>query len=414
MYRDHHEAAIAALKAGNIAVANAQNDRAVGLMLLAAKRDPQFAIPIYNLGLLCERKERWPDAESFFSRIALIESSPELKKMAADELARVHLMTSLTSSDEGRRRIAFDVELANLLTKRKDPAVAVDLAGHLAQRNATRWEAPALAGVFNANLERWTESVAAFETAARLAPSERRPELLNVLEIARQHARYQALLSDADLAWDKKEYGRAAKLYAEAWEVNPAVTSVGMQAATGYLLDDQVAPAVECLSRLRETGSDDEAQRSGAMLEKLAPISDRAREAAASPRRESPHDSGANANSLIAAVLNSVVSPEMLLVSRPSADTLQDTTPFIVLNDEELTSTDVAMLSTESVFARFEKFAPPLAPPSVPEGAPGTNISDTGVPSPAAAVPTTQTTKPPASPPSLPNRPDLPDLDPRR
>lgn len=403
MYASRHEASIAALKAANAAAATHQNDRAFNLFLIAAKRDPAFATVLYDLGLLCARSHRWTDAESFLKVIPFIESTPELKKSASDELARVLLIASLENSPEGKRRMEFDIALVKALSMRKDPAVGADAATRLAQRDPSRWEAPAVVGLLSADMDHWPESVTALDTAVRLAPPERRPQLMNAREIARRQAHYQTLLSDGDQAWEKQEFGHAAKLYAEAWEVNPAATTIGLQAADGYLLDDQVVPAIECLGRLRQLGSDDEVQKATAMLQKLGAISDRAREMAAAPRTAKPPESGENPVAILARTLENVASPEMLLVAKPDPDLIEDATPFIALDDEELSAPVNAFLSTESIFAQYQKIAPGELPASPDDKAVTT---DTPGKSPKV-VPLDSSPAPPSGKPVLPN------LDPR-
>ncbi len=407
MYASRHEAAIAALKAANLAAAARQNDRALNLLLIAAKRDPAFGTVLYDLAVVCARASRWSDAQSFLKLVPFVDSTPEVRKLAADELARVQLIASLEGSPEGRRRMEFDAALVKALSMRKDPAVGADAASRLAQNDPTRWEAPAVVGLLSADMDHWPESVAALETAIRLAPPERRPQLMNAREIARRQAHYQTLLGDADEAWDKREFGRSAKLYAEAWEVNPAATSIGLQAADGYLLDDQIAPAVECLSRLRQIGSDGEAAKATAMLDKLGPISERARESATAARTAKLPESGENPAAILAKTLENVASPEMLLAAKPAPDTVEDTTPFIALNDDELTAQTNAFLSTESIFAQYQKIAPGVLPTSPDD--PGIAPASPGGQAPAAPLEKSTAPVPPAP---VHQGPTLPDIGP--
>ena len=415
MYASRHEAAVAALKAANIAAAAHANDRAISLLLLAAKRDPQYALALYDLGVLCERSGRWQDAANFFRLVAPLDASPEIKQSATAELARVQLVASLENSAAGKRQLEFDIALVKALSMRTDPAVAADAAARLAVRDPARWEAPALLGVLNADLDRWAESATVLNNAASLAPFERRPQLIQARDVARRQAQYKARLSEGDQAWEKKEYGKAAKLYAEAWAMNPAANAVGMQAATGYLLEDQVVLAIECLIRLRQTGSQEEAQTATAMLEKLGAISDSARQAALNNQAASQRVPVENPMSVIARSLADITSPEMLLVSKAAPDMIQDPTRFIPLDDTELTSSEnAALLSTESVFARYQKFVaipvplpldggPAGRPSLAPDGA--NTAAGSNVLSPAESHPA-PTHK------LLPNRPILPNLEP--
>ena len=62
-------------------------------------------------------------------------------------------------------------------------------------------------------------------------------------------------MSKGDAAWYRQQYESAAKSYASAWENSPGDSKVATQAATGYLLADQVPPAVQVLSQLRDSCS---------------------------------------------------------------------------------------------------------------------------------------------------------------
>jgi tetratricopeptide (TPR) repeat protein len=355
LYRSRHEAAIAALKAANqIASLGRSNDRVIDLLLIAAKRDPHFGKVVYDLGVVCAKGERWDDAIRFYQRAPQVEPDQEVARRAADELERVQLVAKLESTTDGKRQRQFDTQFMEITKKANADAVAaLDLLNRLANVDH-RWEAPALQGVLQASLGEYAASSQALESAGRLAPADRRQALVSATKLAREEAKYWDYKRNAELAWDKQEYQPAAKLYSQAWETSQQRISVGMQAAVAYLMADQIGPAVNILTRIGQQGSPEYANQARNMLSALKAVSAEAAAAATMERHGGPEGPPADVADRIRTLVGDLTSPQMLLVGKAPPPFLQDNTPFIAIPDSEISGPEVAFLSTESIFVRYE------------------------------------------------------------
>jgi tetratricopeptide (TPR) repeat protein len=364
-YGSRREAAIAALKAGNEAATIVRApQRALGLFLLSARRDPGFAAALYDLGVMCAREERWDDAINFYREADLRDTSADMARLTQAEVARVQLIASLESNRDGQRKRQFDITFAGLVAKRSNPNAALENALQLAKTDAGRWEAAALIGLLQAELGKYGESAVALDAAGRIAPPERRKALAAAAELARREATFEDLVRTGNENWDKQQYDAAGKAYANAWETSPARDAVGMQAATAFLMGDQVPLGVQVLARLRQSGGRDTAAKAVAMLKELGAVSDDA-------RQQTQADSGGNRPEALADIaervrgaLGDLTSPEMLLVSKEGPALLRDETRFIAVPDEELTgnASDLLLMSTQSVFQIYRKAVSPNQP----------------------------------------------------
>jgi hypothetical protein len=211
--------------------------------------------------------------------------------------------------------------------------------------------------------------------------------------VARREASFVDSVTKADAAWEKQQYEAAARSYASAWENSPGDTKVGMQAATGYLLADQVPPAVQILSQLRGSAPADMRPKVTAMLKELGAVSDEAKRAAdRAPDAAAPAPSAAGGAEQIRTLVGQLATPQMELAARPSPALVDDKTNVIPVEDKEITNpqSDLMLLSTKSVFALYQSnaglAAAPASAPAVPES-----------PAPTPAAPPALLSAPPAA-----------------
>ena len=232
--KDPHEAAVAALQAATAATRRG-NDQVLYLLLIAAKRDPNYGKAIADLAIVCAKAERWEDAINFYHEAMRVDPSPEIAKLSEAELKRVEEMARLASLPDGKRRRLFDTEFMTVL-KMNEPAVALGNLNRPLKVDASRRETLALQGVLEARLAHYAESAKALEGAGRIAPVGRRQALAEAAEIARREAIYEEGVRNAEEAWEKKDYEHAGKMFESAWETNRGRGNVGMQAAVSFLM----------------------------------------------------------------------------------------------------------------------------------------------------------------------------------
>ena len=359
LYASPREAALAAFQAGykSATAAEKRLERAMGLFLLSLRRDPTLAKALFNLGILCAQSSRWSDAISFQSEFQMQPAvEPAWLKSSASEVERLKTIIQLDGTPEGKRRMQFDRDLG-LVLKMTDPIPALNAVNRLAQRDKTFWEAPALAGIFHAETKAYSESAKFLDQAAGLAPSDRRANLELAADAARKEAAFADQVREAGIAWEKQQYETAAKAYQAAWKAIPTRLETGMQAATGFLMADQVAPAVEILSSLRESAPPEMAAKISAMLHELGAISEDANAAAGRIPEASQSAPPVELAAQIRTLVGPLASSEVELVVRPAAPLLSDTSYVTPIPDEEVTGprSDMAFNSTVSIFAMYQR-----------------------------------------------------------
>jgi tetratricopeptide (TPR) repeat protein len=353
LYVDRHQAALAALKEANKFALARNSDRAINLLLLAVKRDPSFGKPLYNLGVLCSRTERWQDAISFYREAAQVDPSPSMVKLTAEELERVQLLSTFASTPAGRRNSQYDRDFLSALQNSKDVVIALDATARLIKSDPGRWEARALAGVLQAARGKYGDSAASLEAAAALAPDNRRKQLAGAAGMAKDEAKFEELVQEGDADWDKQQYSAAARLYGEAWDINPGRTGVGMQSAIGFLMADEIAEAVQVLRRIRVTDPAEYGLKASKMLAELSVVSAEAKDAASAETSTGATAPVSDVAGQIRDLVGDLSSREMNLVAKPSPALLEDNASFIPIPDSDLTRPEVALLSSESVFERY-------------------------------------------------------------
>src|ERR1035438_10122169 len=337
-------------------------ERAMGLFLLSLRRDPTLAKALFNLGILCAQSSRWSDAISFQSEFQMQPAvEPAWLKSSASEVERLKTIMRLEGTAEGKLRRRLDTELWPVL-EMTDPIKALNEVGRLARLDKNRWEAPALAGIFHAETKAYSESAGALDEAARLAeaarlPPQRTANLKLAADAARREAAFAGRVREAGIFWEKQQYETAAKGYQAAWKAIPTRLETGMQAATGFLMADQVAPAVEILSSMRESAPPEMAAKISAMLHELGAISEDANAAAGRIPEASQSAPPVELATQIRTLVGPLASSEVELVVRPAAPLLSDTSYVTPIPDEEVTGprSDMAFNSTVSIFAMYQR-----------------------------------------------------------
>jgi tetratricopeptide (TPR) repeat protein len=425
LYSNVRQASLAAMKVGQKeARPRTANERAFNLLLMATRRDPAFVKPVFNLGVVCEMSERWEDALSFYKTVPSLEQDPRILETANSEVERLKVITALMATPDGRRKRDFDIALVALLDAKVDPVVGADRAESLAKQDRSRWEAPALAAEMYSALEKYAQAAKSLEAATRVAPSDKKASLNAALEIAKAQAKYQELVDSGIKSWEEKKYEDAAKLYQEAWKVDPSHLDTGMDSAVAYLMADQIKQAVAMLSLLLQTDADVSSQKVRAMLKQLVPVSVEAKDAlnnsngGATPAvRLSPADR-------ITKAVGDLASAEVRLIARPTPAFIDEQqAAFESLPDPELISADLAKLSPEGIFDQYQHGVPAL-PQSSSVGdplspTPSAQTSGKDSPSQPAFAPKAEQSRPstppdrptfslPKYPPSTPKDPDKP------
>jgi tetratricopeptide (TPR) repeat protein len=405
-YSNRREAALAALQAGyRAATAERNRGRAIRFLLVSLHRDPFVAKALYDMGVLCAQEERWRDALDFYRTALKANPDPVLAQLSTAEIERVQAIERMESTPEGRKRRAFDSLLLQVVKKNDNPFSALTDLRDLVARDNSRWETQAFAGVMHAKTGDFPAVVKDLEEAARLAPPTRRPSLQSAAEVARREANFKEQVNSADGLWEKRQYDSAAKMYAKAWEDSPGHLDIEMEAATGFLLADQVPLAVDALVQLHNSRSDELSAKAAAMLKELGSISEVAQGEAARERTVPAGEQSGEAADRIARLVGQVTTPQMELAAKPNPSLIPDNTFILPVPDEDLTAghNDSSLLSTQSVFALYQRDLPAVTAPP-PVAAPA---ADAPPASPGAAAPVDRVafphTLPPPGPLSVPS-----------
>jgi tetratricopeptide (TPR) repeat protein len=361
MYRNPHEAALAAFQA---ATQEKKATRAMYLMILALRRETGVAPALFGMGILCAQGGRWRDAVDFLREARKqAAGNADLADTAAVEADRLEIVERLESTPQGRKRREFDKALLPASKSGKDAFAALRAAEQLSKIDGTRWEAPALAGMSHADLQQFADSLAELEKAARLADRSHAAQLKSAVEIARKEATYKQAVITADGLSEKHQYEQAGQLYDKAWQESPGHWDTATDAATSYLMADQVDSAVTVLSAMRESAPPALGAKALALLKQLGAVSLDARRAAElGPAAESAQPASPAAR--IRQFVGSLTTAEMEVSVRPEPALLTDKTYITPMPDPEINSgsSDLMLLSTQSVFAFYQSGLPPAQP----------------------------------------------------
>jgi len=404
-----HTAAVEAFQDAYTAAA-AHRDRAMRLFLVSLRREP-MPKALYNLGILCARDfpPRWEDALSFQREAQQQTGDLEVAKLASLEIERLRAVMELESTPAGKQQRDFDMKFVPVLDKAKTPFAALNDLKDIIKRYNTHWEAFALEGILYANAEvhNFPESLKAFEEAARLAPASRRPRLKEAAELARGEAGFDEQRISGDELWDKTQYEAAAKHYRAAWESSPGHVDVALKAATGFLMDDKVDPAVQVLSSVRMSTTGAMRLKIEAMLRELGAISDQAKIQAASAPGASGGPSNLDTAARMRTLVGQLTSRQMELAAKSDPPLLADKADIIHVPDKNLTGdqTNHPFLAADSIYALYTHDRPAASAPPAAAAEPAANppAPAPSAPAPPAAAkpaPTANLPPPLAPPPS--------------
>ena len=384
-YGNKHEASVAALMAGNDAAnlpGSRNRERALFMFMMSIQRDPSYAPALFNLGIMSAKAERWDDALKFYQEARRLDTANQLGTQLDAEVKRVELIARIESQPDGQRQRQFDLQLADLIAHFDDEVVTLDRATKMIKADASRWEAPAVAGIMQAELAQYDDSAKSLDTAGRLAPAEWRAKLTAAADLARQEGQYLRLVREGDDATAKKQYENAAKLYADAWQASPARVQTGMRSAISFLMADQVSLAVQTLSRLRQVGTPEISEKAGLILKELGAISEAAKTAALQGR-SGETESVVDVKERVRATLGDLRSPETKMSTSPDPALRSDDLKYIHVNDEQINDpkADLLLVSSQSLFTTYlgricasqntqQLVSPDLPPPPPADSAP--------------------------------------------
>ena len=418
---DHHEAAAAAFHAALMAERQHNRPRALRLMLLSLQRDPTIDKAFYDMGILCAQDDRWDDAAGF-QREALKQAPPdsEVAKAAASELVRLEAIAPLVATVEGRKLRDYDIRLVRIAANKDPVKVAQDGRADLTGKDPDRWEGWALVGLMDAEAGEFQKSCDELKKAAELAPPARKVALSNAAEIAASEVKFKDLLDKANGfkgdIWEKQQYREAAAAFADAWNVSKASPNhwkIGLDAATAYMLDDDVPNAANILRDVRLYVPAEFDARIANMLSELAKIPDGVKAGADRPAgdKKPPLD---EAKVRIRAEVGSLVTPQMELISRAHPLLLDIATVVVSVPDEEINpgKLEIGYKSSESLYKLYqnsearEPAVPGLEtaanqPVSIPASEAPAAAPGSTTPAPSFAHPAAETLTPPSNlPPS--------------
>jgi hypothetical protein len=365
LYTNRQEAALVAFHVAFDEAKNGNRDRAIRLMLLAVKRNPDLDKALYDLGVLCAQGQRWPDAVKFQKEAQAHAPGSETADLATRELERLEAIVARESGPQGAKRREYDRRLLSALAI-KDDIKLLEEANALIKADATRWEGFALAGMQYAATRDYPRAYETLASAARLAPVERSLAARNALKIAGDEAGFIQQVKEAEGYWFDHKYEQAAKAYESAW--SPGRSEAGLRAATGYLMADRVESAVSALSRMRASAQPELSAKITAMLKELSAVSDTA-------RREVAHDAASEGvqpedpAARIRREIGTLTTEQMLVAARPNPPLVPEAAPVpgetsLVVHDSEVTGQEVIYDYKTSIFDLYQANLAPAPPPA--------------------------------------------------
>lgn len=363
LYTSRQEAALVAFHVAFDEAKNGNRDRAIRLMLLAVKRNPDLDKALYDLGVLCAQGQRWPDAVKFQKEAQVHTPGSETADLATRELERLEAIVARESGPQGAKRREYDRRLLSALAI-KDDIKLLEEANALIKADTMRWEGFALAGMQYAATRDYPRAYDTLGSAARLAPVDRSLAVHNALKIAGDEAGFIQQVKEADGYWFDHKYEKAAKAYEGAW--SPGRSEVGLRAATGYLMADQVELAVSALSRIRASAQPELSAKITAMLQELSAVSDAA-------RREVAHDAASEGvqpedpATRIRREIGTLTTEQMLIAARPNPPLVPEAAPVpgetsLVVHDSEVTGQEVIYDYKTSIFDLYRANLAPAPP----------------------------------------------------
>jgi hypothetical protein len=373
-YTNRREAALAAFRVGYEAAKSHKTSRAIDMFLEAVHRDPGFVKALYNLAVECAVDERWQDAKQFYETLHQREDlDAQMAGLVSAESRRVNAILDFESTAGGRQRRQFLIQFVPVFEE-KDPYKAITRLQEIARKYPTEWEAPALLGELQARQDRFQSSFESLTGAARAAAAPaQKSKLEAAAKIAQNEVNFANQVTRAEearnQARDQKQYESAAVQFEGAWKLKPARADLVMNAATSYLLADEVKPAVVDLHEARDGGMPDISRKAIAMLKALGPIDQDAAREAASPASPSSASTARSPADEISDRIGVLKTDEMVLPTKPAPDVMEERTATVrAIKDDQRAYTDTTpeFGSKDSIFEIYQRYLRESQPPQPP------------------------------------------------
>jgi tetratricopeptide (TPR) repeat protein len=158
--------------------------------LEAARTDPTYALPRFNLGVLAEADEQWDAAIRSFEEFLSLSSDQEYKNRAGVEIKKLRQSMELDKTPAGRLRRQYDqlIDRTMVYLDLNLFKEAVATAAQAATLDSSRWEAYAISAGALIRYEQWKEALDFINVAMKYAPPEKKKELMSLMEKCRQKA----------------------------------------------------------------------------------------------------------------------------------------------------------------------------------------------------------------------------------
>jgi hypothetical protein len=293
--------------------------------------DRSYAPAVFDLAVLAAVAGRWKESIAAFTQTAKL-TDGELRRAAEMQIERLTLVDRLESTPQGRRDRQYDQTLYLLLDKlpKMQQPDAFTALVELGKIDPKRWEAPALIAGLYGDRQGYDAAARFLEIALPNASDARvKAGLQKALDAARKELRFTAAQAAAEVAAENGEFAKAAELYESAWKEIPARPSNGLNAASSWLLDDNIEKSSVVLAVLKTSPDADLAARAKAMLAFLEPVDAKA---ANVPANSSfLRDPGPAEPVRLSPLLPQIDKQRMAILVRPLPRLIEDKDPVALL-----------------------------------------------------------------------------------
>lgn len=316
--------------------------------------DRTYAPAVFDLAVLCAIASQWDDAIPALKEAARLDPS-RFGPIASDQLVRWQILESRHRTEEGRRRLNYDLALGPALDRMKkaNTAESLRVLAEVGRIDPNRWEAPALIAKLHAETGAFSQSVQFLQIAHANAAPPVKESLRKALAVMEREVRYLQLRQQAETAADNGEHAKAAALFENAWSVVPARFENGVEAASALLLANDTAKAAVVLARLVAGRDERTGKAAGSMLKELAAIESTAGQAGAADTAFF-HDAGFAEPPMLDGMLPEIDRKPLEILARPL--------PSLIRDEEAVTL--LASLSAAPAEAA-QAFLPALPEPGV-------------------------------------------------
>jgi len=261
--------------------------KAQGEFLAASARDPSYAPPFYELGLLAETQYDWPEAKRWFTKFCELDANSENSKRATQELQRLDRIAELEKTPEGRASRRYDETIIHgeVLLQLGLPKESIAEAAHAARIDDSRWEAYVVGaqalsvdGRFNeaeAFLRQALSRAAVADTSrlgnvAGIGGSGTRAEIQQAIQECQKEEDYQGLLKQAADQVQQQKYGAAAEDYRGALKDYPEREATALAYGDALAMSGVYDGAAKVFTDLRSSADPAIARHARESLTRLA------------------------------------------------------------------------------------------------------------------------------------------------